>query len=372
MAETIHIFWNDAMLSHYPGHGVFDTLEKPDFIEVFDKHPENADRIRNMLSILRKGPIASFVEWHDGRKANIDELYSFHTKDYVSSLVEADSQGGKLFCPGTKLNPGSFHAALVAAGTALTAMDFVLKGNSKLAFALVRPPGHHAQPTMADGYCFLNNAGLAAQLAISSGLKRVALVDIDVHFGNGTSEGFYERNYVLTISLHMDHGSWGETHPQSLQADQIGKGEGIGFNLNIPLPSGTGDRGYEMAMKELVQPAIDSFGPNMIIFVIGQDSSQFDPNGRQCLSMDGYRRIGSMIRAMAERHSDGRVLVVQEGGYHITYSAYCLHATLEGLLQVDPPLLEEPMAYYPEDLVATEARINEIKNILAVATSVAS
>ncbi|CAA0841338.1 Histone deacetylase 8 [Striga hermonthica] len=211
-------------------------------------------------------------------------------------------------------------------------MRHILDGHSRIAYALVRPPGHHAQPSQADGYCFLNNAGLAVQSALSSGLVRKAvIIDIDVHYGNGTAEGFYKSDKVLTVSIHMNHGSWGSSHPQTGMMSELGEGEGFGYNLNVPLPNGTGDKGYVYAMNELVVPAVDKFGPDMMVFVIGQDSSAFDPNGRQCLTMEGYRKIGLIIRELADKHCGGRVLIVQEGGYHMTYSAYCLHATLEEL-----------------------------------------
>lgn len=178
-----------------------------------------------------------------------------------------------MLCTGTFLNPGSWDAALLAAGTTLSAMKHILDGCGKIAYALVRPPGHHAHPTQADGYCFLNNAGLAVQLALDSGCQKVVVVDIDVHYGNGTAEGFYRSNKVLTISLHINHGSWGPSHPQNGSVDELGEGEGFGYNMNIPLPNGTGDRGYAYAMTELVIPAIEKFEPNMIVWVVGQDSS---------------------------------------------------------------------------------------------------
>lgn len=187
--------------------------------------------------------------------------------------MEADRKGGKEICSGTFLNPGSWEAALLAAGTTLSAMKHILEGKGKIAYALVRPPGHHAQPTRADGYCFLNNAGVAVQLALSSGCRKAVVIDIDVHYGNGTAEGFYNSSEVLAISLHMNHGSWGPSHPQNGTVDELGEGEGFGYNLNIPLPNGTGDRGYEYAMTELVVPAVERFGPDMTVFVVGQDSS---------------------------------------------------------------------------------------------------
>lgn len=352
------VFWHEGMLAHDAGTGVFDTGFDPGFLEVLDKHPENSDRVRNMASILRKGPIAPYIAWHTGRKAEISELLTFHTPEYIEELVQASKAGGKELCAGTFLNPGSWDACLLAAGTALTAMKYLLDGHGNLGYALVRPPGHHAQPSQADGYCFLNNAGLAVQLAVDSGCKKVAVVDIDVHYGNGTAEGFYRSNNVL---LHMNHGSWGPSHPQRGTIDEVGEDNGFGYNLNIPLPNGTGDDGYMYAMNNLVVPALQKYEPVVIVLVVGQDSSAFDPNGRQCLTMTGYREISQTIRKLADVYANGRILVVQEGGYHITYSAYCLHATLEGVLKIPRPLLSDPVAYYPEDKAYTIKVIDAIK-----------
>ncbi|XVF19633.1 hypothetical protein REPUB_Repub11eG0127400 [Reevesia pubescens] len=358
----VNVFWHEGMLSHDTGLGVFDTGMDPGFLEVLEKHPENSDRVRNIVSILKRGPISPYISWHSGRPANIPELLSFHSQGYVNMLIEADRNGGKEICGGTFLNPGSFDAALLAAGTTLSAMKHILDGRGKLAYALVRPPGHHAQPTQADGYCFFNNAGLAVQLALDSGCRKVSVVDIDVHYGNGTAEGFYQSDKVLTISLHMNHGSWGPSHPQNGTVDELGEGDGFGYNLNIPLPNGTGDKGYEYAMMELVVPAVQKFEPDMLVLVIGQDSSAFDPNGRQCLTMDGYREIGRIVRSLADKHGDGRLLIVQEGGYNVTYSAYCVHATLEGVLNLPLPLLSDPIAYYPEDEAFAIKVIESIKH----------
>lgn len=195
--------------------------------------------------------------------------------EYIDELVEADKSGERReIAAGTFMSPGSWEAALFAAGTTLSAMQHILDCHGKVAYALVRPPGHHSQPSQADGYCFLNNAALAVKLALNSGsCSRVAVIDIDVHYGNGTAEGFYSSDEVLTVSLHMNHGSWGSSHPQKGSIDELGEDLGLGYNLNIPLPNGTGDRGYEYAMTELVVPAVRRFGPDMVVLVVGQDSS---------------------------------------------------------------------------------------------------
>ncbi|CAN8311775.1 unnamed protein product [Cochlearia groenlandica] len=361
--NRIDVFWHEGMLKHDAVRGVFDTGLDPGFLEVLDKHPENADRVRNMVSILKHGPISPHINWFLGRLAIVSELLMFHTSDYIKKLIEADKSGERQeIALGTFMSLGSWEAALIAAGTTLSAMQHVLDGHGKLAYALVRPPGHHSQPNQADGYCFLNNAGLAVKLALDSGTcSRVVVIDIDVHYGNGTAEGFYGSDKVLTVSLHMNHGSWGSSHPQNGLVDELGEGVGLGYNLNVPLPNGTGDRGYEFAMSELVVPAVRKFGPDMVVLVVGQDSSAFDPNGRQSLTMNGYRRIGQIMRGVAEEHSQGRLLMVQEGGYHVTYSAYCLHALLEGVLEIPEPRLSDPMAYYPEDEAVAVAAVESIK-----------
>lgn len=359
--KIVHVFWHEGMLSHDTGTGVFDSGFKPGFLEVLDKHPENPDRVKNIASILRKGPISGYIFWHEGRSAQISELLAFHTPEYIEELIQASTLGHKELCAGTFLNPGSWDACLIAAGTTLSAMQHILHNQGTLSYALVRPPGHHAQPSKADGYCFLNNAALAIKLALNSGYKKVAAIDIDVHYGNGTAEGFYRSNEVLTMSLHMNHGSWGPSHMQNGSIDELGEGEGFGYNLNVPLPNGTGDEGYVYAMNELVVPSVMVFEPELVVFVAGQDSSAFDPNGRQCLTMEGYRKIGCIIHNLAGKHANGRILIVQEGGYHVTYTAYCLHATLEGILGLSDPLLPDPIAYYPEDKTYAIKAVDAIK-----------
>ncbi|KAL3689858.1 hypothetical protein R1sor_016167 [Riccia sorocarpa] len=369
--SKMNVFWNSGMLAHNAGEGVFDTLYDPGFLAVLDNHPENPERIINIVSILKKGPIAPYIRWHDGVPAELEQLTSFHSPAYIRDLLDANKAGGKVLCEGTQLNPGSWKAALLAAGTTMTAMQYVVEGHGKLAYALVRPPGHHAQPTQADGYCFLNNAGVAVQLAIDSGVKKIAVVDIDVHYGNGTAEGFYDRDDVFTISLHMPHGSWGDSHPQSGLPDEVGKGAGIGYNLNIPLPNGTGDKGYEYALRELVIPALAHFKPEILVVTFGQDASVLDPNGRQCITAEGYRTLGRILAEEADKHADGRLLLVQEGGYHVTYSAYCAHFMVEGLLKLPENLLDDLQPSTLEDEEFIAAKVEEIKQTFTDAVAAA-
>ncbi|MCS7008035.1 MAG: hypothetical protein NZL88_10830 [Gaiellaceae bacterium] len=347
MRATIDVFWHEGVLLHDTGSGVFEARPSP-FLAEQEPHPENALRLRNMKAVLERGPLAERVRWQEGRVARVVELELVHAPRYVEGGRRVCLDGGGRLTPTTPVSPRSFDAARAAAGTAIAATESVLAGECVRAYALVRPPGHHAQPAQADGYCLFNNVALAAERARRLGVERVAVLDWDVHHGNGTQECFYERRDVLTISLHMRHGAWGETHPQTGAPDEVGRGPGSGYNANVELPLGTGDAGYALAVEEVVLPLLHRFRPELLLVACGQDASQFDPNGRQTLTMAGFRLLGEAARAAADRHADGRLVLVQEGGYAPTYAALCLLATLEGVLGV-PSSLPDPLAYLPDD-----------------------
>ena len=357
------VFWHDDALRHDTGSGVFEhpaslLLAEPEL------HPENAVRVRNMKAMLERGPLAGRIRWRAGRHAEPEELALVHDPEYVESIRTFSANGGGLLTWSTPVSAGSWEAALAAAGTSLAACEAVLAGETPIAYALVRPPGHHAQPAQADGYCFFSNAALAAEAARRQGVERVAVLDWDVHHGNGTQECFYERDDVLTVSLHMRHGAWGPSHPQTGAPDEVGRGPGEGYNVNVELPVGTGDGGYLRAFDKAVAPVVESFAPGLVVVACGQDANQFDPGGRQCLTMEGFRRLGEAARGLADRHSDGRMVLVQEGGYARSYSAFCLHATLAGVLGVETGI-EDPCAYLPDDPAHADREIASVRAALA-------
>jgi acetoin utilization deacetylase AcuC-like enzyme len=344
---TIDVFWHPAVLDHDTGSGVFEAFDEG-LIDTPELHPENAERVGNMHAVLERGPLAARLRWREGREASEHELAVLHDPDYIASLRRTCESGGGRFSSTTIVSPASWKPMLAAAGTSLEAARAVLDGETQAAYALVRPPGHHAAPAMTDGYCFFNNAGLAAQLARDRGVPRVAIVDWDVHHGNGTQTCFYNRSDVLTISLHMRHGSWGPSHPETGAPDELGEGAGSGYNINLELRPGSGDGAYLAAFEQVVLPALRQFQPGLIVAGCGQDASAFDPNGRQNVTMGGFRAIGATMGRAADELCDGRLVLVQEGGYARTYAAYCLHATLEGVLGTGP-LLDDPLAYMPDD-----------------------
>jgi acetoin utilization deacetylase AcuC-like enzyme len=354
--SEITVFWHEDALLHDTGEGVFEHPPSP-LIEVSELHPENDVRIRNIRSALRHGPIAPRLDWRDGRHATVDELEMLHEPAYVSQVREFCEAGGGVVAWSTVVVPGSWQASLAAAGTALAACQAVIDGECPISYALVRPPGHHAQPAMTDGYCLFSNTALAAELAIRRGCERVAIIDWDVHHGNGTQECFYRRPDVLTVSLHMPHGAWSDAHPQTGSPLEAGLGGGTGFNLNVEMPYGSGDLAHQAAMERVVEPVVDLFRPDLLLVAAGQDANQFDPNGRQAVTMGGFRTLGAIARRIADRHCGGRMVLVQEGGYARSYSALCMHATLEGVLGVTAGLLADPMAFLPDDTTRADRSI---------------
>ncbi len=357
------VFFDDRVLDHDTGRGFFEAAaDWP--LAIDEPHPENADRLRNMRTLLRGGPLADRLRWHDGRLAIVEELARVHEPDYVASIERWCAHGGGRITPTTVLSTGSWEPLLAAAGTSLAAADAVLGGASGAALALVRPPGHHAQPAQADGYGVFNHAALVAQRARDAGVARVAVLDWDVHHGNGTQACFADRADVLTVSMHMRHGPWGPSHRQTGAPDEIGEGPGRGFNVNLELPLGTGDAGHLAILHEVAVPVIDRFAPQLLVVAAGQDGSQFDPNGRQAVTMAGYRAFGELAADLADRHTGGRVVVTQEGGYALSYAAACLHATVEGLLETGP-LLDDPLAYLPERTDGVDEAIAAVWSALA-------
>lgn len=342
---TVH--FDKRVLDHDTGLA-FHEAELSPWISAAFPHTENAERVRAMHDVVSQGPLKDTLRFAGGRPAAIDELLAVHDADYIDAVKARSESGGGWVTGTTRLHEQSWEPLLVAAGTSLEALDTVLSGRDTIAYALVRPPGHHAQIRQADGYCFFNHAALVAQHARTQGVSRVLVVDWDVHHGNGTQDIFYDRDDVLTISIHMNHGAWGPSHPQTGGHEENGVGDGLGYNINVPLPLGSGDQAYVDAFEAVVVPAAERFAPELIVMASGQDASAFDPNGRHNVTMAGFYQLGHKVSELAAKHTGGRVVGVQEGGYNPSYAAYCLLSTLEGLCGV--PQTPDPLAYVPDQV----------------------
>jgi acetoin utilization deacetylase AcuC-like enzyme len=225
------------------------------------------------------------------------------------------------------VSPKSWQAALTAIGAANAAVDDVFTGKADNVFVAARPPGHHAEKTTAMGFCLFNNAAIAARYAQRKyGAERVAIVDWDVHHGNGTQAAFYRDPSVMYVSTHQS-----PLYPGTGMADEIGEGEGRGTTINLPLPAGAGDAEYAAAFDDVIVPALTAFAPDLILISAGYDAFSADPLAGMQVSAAGYRRMAACLRRVADRTSGGRLVAVLEGGYDLGGLTACVAETFDVL-----------------------------------------
>ena len=240
-----------------------------------------------------------------------------HSPEYLEKMKAVSVSGGYV---GHELHigPGGLEIARLSCGGVLAAMEACLQQQINNAYALVRPPGHHAERDKGHGFCLIDNVAVAAEVALlRHGLKRVAIVDIDVHHGNGPEQAFYNRNDVLYVSLHQD-----ELYPLNTgYTTSSGEGAGKGYNVNIPLPPGSGIGAYGEAFSTVVEPALKAFKPEIILVSCGFDASFLDPLGRMLLTSDDFRELTRRLRVCAEDLCEGKIVFCHEGGY----SEVCVH-----------------------------------------------
>jgi acetoin utilization deacetylase AcuC-like enzyme len=330
--------WDEAYAWHDTGAGAA-FLPAGGFIQpgmTNAESPASKTRFRDLVA--RSGLLDALTPIRS-RDATAEEILRLHTPEHLERLAAVSAAGGGEAGEATPVGPGSYEIALRAAGGALAAVEAVVRGAVDNAYALVRPPGHHAEAALARGYCLLANTALAALHARAElGLERIAIVDWDVHHGNGTEDAFYADPDVLTISLHEE-----ELYPPGRGlVEHRGEGAGEGANINVPLPAGSGHGAYLLAFEHVVIPALDRFRPELILVASGLDASALDPLGRQLLHSGSYRRMTELLLDAAATHCDGRLLMIHEGGYSEAYVPFCGIAVLEALCgerRVEDPFL---------------------------------
>ncbi len=302
----------------------------PDFLKhrVSPGHPETPSR----LEAVRKG-LEAAGQWdrlarEEVRPAELTELLAVHPQDYLLRLEEAAAKGpATIDSPDTEISPGSWTAALKVAGAGFQAVDAVLAGTTRTAFILGRPPGHHALREQAMGFCLLANVALAVEYARNRhGLERIAVIDWDVHHGNGTQDIFYGSDQVFYISLH----EW-PLFPGSGTVAEKGTGRGRGFTLNFPLAAGNGDSEYLGILEGPVAESLLEFRPQLIFISAGFDAHESDPLGHMNVTTGGFAGLSSCVRELAAEVCDGRIVSFLEGGYHLGGLAESVAVHLEVL-----------------------------------------
>jgi acetoin utilization deacetylase AcuC-like enzyme len=272
-------------------------------------HPECPARLAAIDDQLISSGIAGFVERYDAPLATAEQLARVHPPDYIEEIRAASPTRGIVHLdPDTAMCPGTWDAVLRAAGAAVLATDLVMRAEAENAFCSVRPPGHHATPTRAMGFCFFNNVAVAAMHALAAhGLQRVAVVDFDVHHGNGTEEIFSADDRVLMVSTfqHPFYPYSGTDNPASNM-------------VNVPLAAGTGSNGFREAVEQYWMPALESFKPQMVFFSAGFDAHIEDDMAMLRLVDQDYAWVTRRIKEVADRYAEGRIVSVLEGGYALS------------------------------------------------------
>jgi acetoin utilization deacetylase AcuC-like enzyme len=321
-----------------------------------DHHPEAPQTKRRLLALLEVSGLADQLFRLKPRPAERSELKYFHTDRYIDTVREVSAANGGPVGESVSIGPGSYEIAELAAGGCIAAADAVLAGRVKNAYALVRPPGHHAEADRGRGYCVFGNAVLLIRHAQRvHALRRIAVVDWDVHHGNGTEAAFIEDPSVLTLSIHQDRCYPIDTGGLSV----TGIGRAAGTNLNIPLPPGSGHAAYLAAFDRVVVPALERYRPEFIVVCSGLDASAMDPLGRMLCTSETYREMAARIVRAARELCSGRLLATHEGGYSNAYVPFCGLPILEEFsgirTGVVDPYLEELMQMAGQDLLPHQA-----------------
>jgi acetoin utilization deacetylase AcuC-like enzyme len=306
--------WHDA------GGGSFPIQHSPGF-----ENPETKRRFRNLLAVTGMLDRLYAIK---AAPAGEEDLARFHTREYIESIRAMSANHGGDAGELTPFGRGSYEIAALSTGGVIAAVESVIRGAVDNAYALVRPPGHHAEPNRGRGYCIFGNIAVAVMYARARlGVGRVAIVDWDVHHGNGTQLAFYENPDVLTVSIHQDN-----LYPADSGAiADNGAGRGLGYNINLPMPPGSGTGAYIAALERVVVPALHRFKPELIVVASGLDANAYDPLGRMMLHSECYRQLTNMMMDAASDLCGGRLVLAHEGGYSELYVPFCGLAIMEEL-----------------------------------------
>ncbi len=326
------------------------------------EHVENPKRLTSIISHLEQTKLISKLTSLTPRPATVSELASVHQPQHITHIQSMARSGGGSLDSDTVMSSMSYEVALYAAGGAIRAAESVMESTVDYAFALVRPPGHHATPDRAMGFCIFNNIAIAAKYILSKyGLEHLAIIDFDVHHGNGTQAIFYADPQVLYTSVHQS-----PLYPGTGYFEESGSGEATGTKINVPLPPGCGDVEYRLAFEQIISPAIKRFKPQLILVSAGYDSHWSDRISQMQVSVGGFSKIVQIIRGLAGELCNNRLALVLEGGYSLIALPASVKATFEVLLgevNIEDPLGVCSQGRQPPNILPLIKRIREIHDL---------
>lgn len=322
-------------------------------------HPENATRVSYAYEVLKKAGMLEKLVPIKPRPASTEEVASVHKAEYIDRVREFSNRGGGNFGNDTLGSRGTFETALLAAGGTLSAIAAVVDKKVETAFALVRPPGHHATPGNAMGFCFFNNVAIGARYAIERyGLSRVLVIDWDEHHGNGTEQIFYSDPSVLYFSVHRD---W--SYPGTGQANKAGQGEGEGYNINVPLPRRSGDADFEYVFRQVLLPVAYAYRPELVLISAGMDTHTKDPIGQMNMTAYGFMKLTEIACEIACACCGGALVAVLEGGYNLNALAEGVFAIIHTLVGWDTQKTGTTDSGRQPVKIAVKNAVNNVNNI---------
>lgn len=290
-------------------------------------HPESPERLEAIYTTLQKNGINDTFQEVTPREATKEEISLNHSIEYIEMIESTSGEAFTSLDPDTNTSEGSWQAAILAVGAVLTGLEMIFEREATNGFALVRPPGHHAEKSRAKGFCLFNNIAIGAHYLIKNyGLKRILIVDWDIHHGNGTQNSFYSSPKVLYFSTHQF-----PYYPGSGSFEETGEKAGKGFTVNVPLPGGQGDEDYVKIFSDILQPIVVAYKPEFILISAGYDIYHLDPLGTMNVTPNGFFIMTQLLRSLAEKHCDGRLMITLEGGYHLEGIAESVKSTLHAL-----------------------------------------
>lgn len=320
-------------------------------------HPENSKRLDTILAGLEQNKLTEKLVQLKSRKADVEEITYCHTNEYVNHLKEFCERGGGYLDPDTYSNENSFNAAAIAVGSSIDLTKAVIKKELKNGFALLRPPGHHALSNKSMGFCLFGNISIAAKAALNQqGIKRVAIVDFDVHHGNGTQALIGDDPNILFICTHQY-----PFYPGTGSLREIGKGKAEGTVINIPLEAGVGDNSFKKVYEEIVLPALRRFNPDLILDSAGYDAHWNDPLANLNLSLTGYNWISKELIKLSNEICSGKIIFFLEGGYNLDVLRYGVSNTIRGLMGID--VFDDPLGPSKAAEPDINRLINELRQI---------
>lgn len=296
-------------------------------------HPESPERLRVIYKMLEEPEMKGFLEEVKPRPATRKELELIHAPSYIDQVEKTAGKPYFRLDMDTSTCAKSYETALLATGGLLELIKAVMEGKLQNGFALIRPPGHHAERDRAMGFCLFNNVAIGAQYAINNfSLDRVLVVDWDVHHGNGTQNSFYEDPHVLFMSTHR----YGFFYPGTGSANEVGKGKGLGFTVNIPLSTRAGDAEFGNLFEKLIKPIALEYRPQLVLVSAGFDTHADDPLGGMEVTEKGFARMTQILMEIAETTAQGKLVITLEGGYDVAGQGRSVKAVLKELAQVSP------------------------------------